>query len=673
MTEGKLEMITQENKYDIYLEALVNEVYVELYFNQYFKYTGNSLGEFSLYLNKINKMQFVDLEYEVEDKKIKSKLITKSNDQNEIYTDSLASGNTTIYIKDDKKSNKYLIKMGNIEPGKIIFLKYHFIQKLKSDELNYIYELFLNFPYINNNNNKTYPKSLKANIKFETFNTITKLEPKIYQEDPKITYKFTGDRKMEAEIVIKKIDYSIYPMISFEFQTKDFEIPKLFSQYDPINNETSFLLRNIEKKENRKSSPGYYYFLFKENTKTIKSNDVKKILEIFLNFLPKDSYYQIIGLGNYMKFYNIKPLKYSPIPSEIIINKINTENNSDSNNILDVINMDEVFEYIYSSGENNKMPKYVFILNSCYNARFNMIEKYNIYKNKFQIYELQFCNLDVQISSLTQNGINSFNYYYDEDQLEELIKKLIVYTNNYYSDVNYDIINNKSNEVIYDFKNDNYLKENQIKNYYFIMKGKVDRNIDISNKFILNNDNYGAKLSFNDKNITNIKEGNTLAKIIINKIIQNNKNDNDKKSKLLLSKKYQILNEYSSLFCEIKIQENISENDNHISIFNNSNNANTNINSNQTSSLFGAPISSTYHSIFGNSNLNTHTNIANNQTVSLFGNTRDPTLNTSNNQENRLFRNTNMYLNQSQTGSLFGNIRDPTLNTSRGVFGNNNN
>ena len=28
--------------------------------------------------------------------------------------------------------------------------------------------------------------------------------------------------------IIKKIDYSIYPMISFEFQTKDFEIPNIF-------------------------------------------------------------------------------------------------------------------------------------------------------------------------------------------------------------------------------------------------------------------------------------------------------------------------------------------------------------------------------------------------------------------------------------------------------------
>ena len=78
MTEGKLEIITQENKYDILVEALVNEVYVELYFNQYFKYTGKSLGEFSLYLNKIEEMQFVDLEFELEGQKIKSKLIAKA-------------------------------------------------------------------------------------------------------------------------------------------------------------------------------------------------------------------------------------------------------------------------------------------------------------------------------------------------------------------------------------------------------------------------------------------------------------------------------------------------------------------------------------------------------------------------------------------------------------------
>ena len=318
----------------------------------------------------------------------------------------------------------------------------------------------------------------------------------------------------------------------------------------------------------------------------------------------------------------------------------------------------EVFEYIYNSGENNKMPKYVFILNSCYSGRyFSMIEKYKICKNKFQIYELQFCKSDMKISSLNENGITSFNYYYyDEEQIKEIIKKLILYTNNYYRDVNYDIINNKSNEMLYDYKNDNYLKENQIKNYYFIMKGKVNGEIDISNKFILNNDSYETRLSFNDKSIENIKEGNTLAKIIINKIIQNNKNDDEKKSKLLLSKKYQILNEYASLFCEIKLQENISENTNHNSIFNDTNtNTNSNTNNNQASTLFGAPIVNTHHSIFGNF-------IPNN---SLFGNERDSTSNTNNSQ---LFGNNNIYLNQTVPGDLFGN-----LNTSRGLFGNNDN
>ena len=691
MSEGKLDILMQENKYDILVEAIVNEAYIELYYKQYLRYTKfteDSLGEYFFYLNKIEEMQFVDLDFEIENKKIKSKLISKANDENEIYSDSIASGNTTIHIKDDKESNRYLIKIGNIEPGKTMLLKYHFIQKLKSDELNYIYELYLNFPYINE---KAYPRSMKANIKFETFNTLTKLEPKIYQKNPKITYKFNGDRKMEAEIIIKDIDYSIYPMISFEFQTKDYEKTKLFSQYDPINNETSFLLRNVEKKENIKTPSGCYYFLFKENCTALKPIILKKILEIFLNLLPEGSYYQIIGLGIYIKFYNLKPSKYYAKNYQKIINKINTENDSKNNNYTynDFINIDEVFEYIYNSEENNKMPKYIFILNSCYNAPFNMMEKYKIYMNKFHIYEFQFCNFDMKISSLTQNGITSFNCYFDEEQLKEIIKKSIFYINNYYNDVNYDIINKNSIEVLYDFKKDNYLLENQIKNYYFIMKGKINEKIDINYKFSLNNNNLETKLSFDDKNITNIKEGNTLAKIIINKIINNNKNEIVNQLKLL-SKKYKILNEYTSLLYESKIQEKISESTNQISLFDN--NITDNTNNNKKTSLFGEPALNTYHNKFGSYNPFRNIRVPtpaenNNKTISLFGNqpsgglfgnTRDPTLNTSgglfgnireptsdetNNQTGSLFGN-------QPSGSLFGITGDQTLNTNLGLFGN---
>ena len=68
MSEGKLEIITQENKYDILIEAIVNEAYIELYFIQHLKYTGFSLGEFSLNLKKIEELQLTDLELK---KKIK--------------------------------------------------------------------------------------------------------------------------------------------------------------------------------------------------------------------------------------------------------------------------------------------------------------------------------------------------------------------------------------------------------------------------------------------------------------------------------------------------------------------------------------------------------------------------------------------------------------------------
>lgn len=52
----------------------------------------------------------MDLEFELEGQKIKSKLIAKDNDQDEIYTDSLASGNTSMYIKDEKNTINILLK-----------------------------------------------------------------------------------------------------------------------------------------------------------------------------------------------------------------------------------------------------------------------------------------------------------------------------------------------------------------------------------------------------------------------------------------------------------------------------------------------------------------------------------------------------------------------------------
>ena len=79
----------QEDNYDILVEAIVNEVYVETYFKQLYKNISDHPIELRLNLELLNKMQFVDFEVEIEDKKKKSKLINKEKGE-EKYTDSLS-------------------------------------------------------------------------------------------------------------------------------------------------------------------------------------------------------------------------------------------------------------------------------------------------------------------------------------------------------------------------------------------------------------------------------------------------------------------------------------------------------------------------------------------------------------------------------------------------------
>ena len=712
-------MINQEDKYDILVEALVNEVYIETYYKQYFRNSGFAPAELCLSLALLEEIQFVDFEVEKGDKKINLNLIIKQNGEGEKYTDSLASGNTGVYIEYDNNSNQYFIKIGNIEPGKTIFLKYHFIQNLESDDFNYIYKLLEDFPKFYSFNNTILPKSVKAKIKFETFYPITKLEPIISQQNLKIIYNYNDNKGITAEIIIKDVSY-LRHLISFKFKTKDYEKPKLFSQYDSINDETSFFLRNVEKEENKKPSPGYYYFLFNEMD-NLNVNELKEFLKIFIPLLPEESYYQIIGIGRYVKFYNIKILKYSPINYQKIINNINNENKpDDNNNLQNIINYDEVIEHIYNSEKNNNMPKFIFILSNfgLFGTKINLKEKYEKDINKFKLFRINFRPSFIDIFSLQENEIKTEQNFEDEEKLKEIIKNQLKCMNNYYTDVKYDILNDNSNEVLYDFKNDNYLIENKIKNYYFIKKGKINGNIDINNSFKLNNNDYKNKLSFNDNNIVKINEGNILAKIIINNIIKNNQISNDNKVKIL-SKKYQISGRYTSIFCEIKNQEDIHEgtirlkennhinNRNNFSLFNLNNQAgplfgNTNANNNQINGLFGNNTNNNNNQtggLFGNNTNNNNqtsglfannTNNNNQQTSGLFANNINTNnnqqtsglfgnINTNNQQTGGLFGNTN---NNNQTGGLFGNNTntnnnqhyDPTLNTQRrSLFGNNNN
>ena len=174
----------------------------------------------------------------------------------------------------------------------------------------------------NNNNNNSNP--IKIKIVFETSSPITSIEQKINADNPIIKSRFNSDKtRYDIEMSLKeKQNYktsSLFfnddyknnlPLVSFEFQIEEYKKPKLYKQFDPQNNETTFLLsyfktildpENINYNQNDliKSFPGLYYFIIDQSGSMSGRpiNLVIQTLKVFMQSLSKGSYYRLIGFG----------------------------------------------------------------------------------------------------------------------------------------------------------------------------------------------------------------------------------------------------------------------------------------------------------------------------------------------------------------------------------------
>ena len=129
---------------------------------------------------------------------------------------------------------------------------------------------------------------------------------------------------------------------------------------------------------------------------------------------------------------------------------------------------------------------------------------------------------------------------------ENMIRQIQQIHNEVYNKVRISIDNKNINEIIFDYYRNEFLLENQLSNYFFTLKGKVSGQIDISNVYKNDSDEYELKenYSFNESQIINLKEGDILSKIIAYNIIQ--KKENDETIKKISEKiKYQ---KYASLY-----------------------------------------------------------------------------------------------------------------------------
>ena len=705
---------------DVLMEIYVNEAYAETFIKQTYENIYPYPVELIVDLPKKNGVQFVDFEVEINDKKVKSKLISKEKAV-EKYSDSIASGNTGIYSEYNKELDKYIIHLGNIEPHTNVNFKSHFLQSIISNDLNYLYRIIDQFPFPKYQN---YQPQYKIKAFFQTSSPITILEQKIQGNNPIIRNRFNEDRtKYEIELFLKSGNrqeqnsnfFSSYKnndilVLSFEFQIKDFKKPKLYKQYDPKNDETTYLLSyfqtindedNFNNNEITKSFPGLYYFVIDQSGSMdgYPISVVIQTLKVFMQSLSKGSYYQLIGFGSTFKSYSDKPLSYTKENVNKTIKEIENLNGK-----MGGTDLFKPLEFIYNNYNENKklnLPQNIFILTDGYTENkqnvLNIIEKNN---SKYQVYAYGIGNdFDRDfIRTAGECGFGSYKFINDISNLrieinEQLRKCLRVY----YDKVKFSVEKNNNNEILYDFYRNEFILENQLVDYFFIMKGKSGGNIEIKNSFNENGKEINQKFNFDEKQILYLKDGDILSKITMHNLIQKGDGVFSEEEKVTkIAKKYQVLCQYTSLFAEIENTQSNKEPNLQV------------INVNNTGNLFYFPSTSPNNIrninpngffgnnqgiIFGNNNTNSRGlfgDNSNTKTGSLFRNnnnnhylSNNNTTNTGslfgNNNNNKDGSNINITNNHYLSGSLFGNNNNnpnrSNNNTTktRGLFGNNNN
>ena len=391
---------------------------------------------------------------------------------------------------------------------------------------------------------------------------------------------------------------------------------------------------------------------------------VIKTLKVFMQSLSIGSYYQLIGFGTVFKSYSVEPLSYTKENVKKTIEDIeNLKGNMGGTNLYNPL------EFIYNNYKKNEelnLPQHIFILTDGYTlfreSVLNIIEKNN---SKYQVYAYGIGNdFDKDfIRTVGDCGFGSYKFINDIRNLNTVInEQLSKCMRVYYDKVKFTVENN-DNEIIYDFYRNDFMLENQLVNYSFIMKGKANGNIQIKSNYEYGKEEKNEIFKFDENQIINIKDGDILAKIIIHNLIQKGEGEDFSEEEKITknAKKYQILCQYTSLYAEVENTQTIQEGNLQTIQIKSDNNLPYNQDKYSTGISYN-PFANNHNpgrSLFINNNTNSsHSGLFENN-GGLFGNN-------NNTNSGGLFGNNN----NTNSGGLFGNNNNTN---SEGLFGNNNN
>ena len=584
----------EERDDTVYLHSKINEIFATTESIQYFTNILNNPIELTIYIPIIEEITLMKFVISINEKIIISKVLSKEKAK-EKYTDAISSGNEGFFSEYENNYNFYTVNIGNIKPKEKVQLNTYFIQMLGSKDMSYEFIIMQNYPlFYHKNENKGRNKIINANFEIQTQSKITRLiapflnakskKNSIYEVEYNPDYKFA------------KIIYRYYPnksnktfLLNFSilFRTENMNKPVLYTQYNPELKETSYIINYIYTSKNLKEipvpekpdednnisyynkyeeiinneTPGLFIFLIDQSGSMDGRpiNIVKKALLLFIQSLPNNSYFQLIGFGSHYKKYNMNPLTYNKENVSKIINIINKLNAD-----LGLTNISRPLENIFmdKSYSNLNLSKNIFLLTDgkvndrekCFNLIENNSDKFRIHSlgigKDFDEILIEKCGkLGKGTSSFVKNieNINSVIIDILNKSLRPYITQLKFNFENYKKEISSNIITCKPK--------DDFLYQNEIINYSFILSGNKnlsDLKIKITGKNPLNEIEEEVNKNFK------IEDGEEMSKMIIGKALKNNEEliKNEKKE-IEFAKKYQILSKNTAIFAEILNEEKL--------------------------------------------------------------------------------------------------------------------
>ena len=589
----------------VFISCEVNEIFAATEVTQYFTNELENPIELKILFPINKKLSLSKFIVSMDEKNIISKVMSKEKAE-EKYVDTIASGNVGFKSSYEDENKSYSVNIGNLAPKKQVKLQTNFIQMVDNKDLSYEFNIIENYPafyydgakinFSENNN-----KKLETKIKIETQSKITRLIPMYVSDEIKknseYNVKYSPDYK-KAEIEYKNNKPNSEKNESKNedednnfrilFRTENMNKPFIYSQFNPILKETAYsinytyiskYLKEIPvpekpdedntisyvlkyEKNEINETPGLFVFLIDQSGSMSgrPMELVRKALLLFIQSLPENSYFQLIGFGSEFKKYNEEPVIYNKENVDNIIKIIN-ELTAD----LGGTNISKPLAEIFNSESYSKidLSKNIFLLTDGeVFDREKCIELISNNSSKFRVHALGIGNSfdEVLIKQCGKLGKGSSSFV---KELEK-INSVVIDTLNkglrpYITDLKFEFENYKdeiSKNIIAVNPINNFVYQNEIMNYSFILPD----NKELSNLKIKITGKDPINLIENDatfENIIKLKDGEEMSKMIVGKGLKYNDDlIKDTEKEIKFAKKYQILSKNTALFAEIENEEN---------------------------------------------------------------------------------------------------------------------